>query len=150
MSSPFAKPDEPKEISEVNVVPLADVSLVLLIILLVLSPMLRQNMLPLRAAADSTAPETPSPVELLAPQVPELVLVVSLAQDAFAVGARRFTDSAAFSEHLRGLLNIRGDKKVFLEPRPEVSVGAVVRALETIKACGAESVALVQVQEAPK
>ena len=53
MSGPFMRAEQAKEIAEVNVVPLADVSLVLLIILLVLSPMMRQSMLHVKAAADS-------------------------------------------------------------------------------------------------
>lgn len=144
MSSPFARVDEPKAISEVNVVPLADVSLVLLIILLVLSPMMRQSMLHVRAAAESAKPEVVPPEELLLHKAPELVLVVGLTPDGLVVGRDRFTDPGSFMGRMQEELARRSDKKVFLSPHPEVPVGLVVHTLETIKTCGAESVALVQ------
>lgn len=149
MSSPFARADAPKEIAEVNVVPLADVSLVLLIILLVLSPMIRQSMLHVRTAGESSKPEiAATPEELLTPKAPELVLVAAVNPDGYALGQRRFATAVEFVAALRGELAGRTDKKVFLSPHPEVPVGAVVDALETIKTSGAESVALVQTQEA--
>lgn len=147
MSSPFARLDQAREISEVNVVPLADVSLVLLIMLLVLSPMMRQSMLHVRAAAESRTPQPATPERLFAPKLPELVLIVGLRPDGLLVGAQRFSEPAELADFLRAELARRADKKVFLEPHPEVPVGSVVRALETIKASGAESVALVQTQD---
>ena len=149
MSSPFAAAQEAKEIAEVNVVPLADVSLVLLIILLVLSPMMRQAMLHVHTAADSKKPEIMAPEELLAPKPPDLVLVVGLNPDGLVVGDRRFSDPGEFIGYMQGELSRRSDKKVFLSPNPDVPVGLVVHTLETIKTCGAESVALVQTAEGP-
>ena len=135
------------EISEVNVVPLADVSLVLLIILLVLSPMMRQSMLHVRTAADSLKPQPAMPKELFAPQPPELVLIVGLRPNGLFVGSQHFSKPTELADFLRAKLARRADKKVFLEPRPDVPVGLIVRALETIKTSGAESVALVQTQD---
>lgn len=135
----------PSEISEVNVVPLADVSLVLLIILLVLSPLMRQRLLPVRQAG--AAPVAPA-AELLG-EAPDLVLVVGLDAQGFALGARRLATAAELAPVLRQELDRRADKKVFLSPSPEVAVDLVVQALETIKACGARSVALVQSQDEP-
>jgi biopolymer transport protein ExbD len=149
VSSPFAEEAQAKEIAEVNVVPLADVSLVLLIILLVLSPMMRQAMLHVRTAADSGKPEILPPEELLAPKPPELVLVVGLNPDGLVVGPQRFSDPGSFIGYMQEELARRADKKVFLSPSPEVPVGLVVHTLETLKTCGAESVALVQTQEQP-
>ena len=145
MSNPFARGDAAREISEVNVVPLADVSLVLLIILLVLSPMMRQSMLRVRAAAESSKPEAAPPAPSLAPA--ELVLVVGLNPDGLVVGGQRFADPGEFMGYMQRELARRADKKVFLSPHPDVPVGLVVHTLETLKTCGAESVALVQTQD---
>ena len=142
---PFARGQASREISDVNVVPLADVSLVLLIILLVLSPMLRQNMLHVRAAGRSAQPQSPIPDEILAaPKPAELVLVVGLNPDGLVLGGRRFSGPGEFIGYLTEELQRRPDKKVFLSPHEDVSVGLIVNTLETIKSCGAESVALVQ------
>jgi biopolymer transport protein ExbD len=147
MSGPFMRAEQAKEISEVNVVPLADVSLVLLIILLVLSPMMRQSMLHVKAAAQSPKQEVVPPEELLLNKPPELVLVVGLTPDGPVVGDQRFSDAGSFIGYMQAELARRSDKKVFLSPGPEIPVGLVVHTLETIKTCGAESVALVQSQE---
>jgi len=137
--------DFPEAISEVNVVPLADVSLVLLMILLVLSPMMRHRLLPVRAAAPAPAAVPAS--ELLAQEPPELVLLVGLDAEGFLLGSRRLASAAELAAALRPELERRRDKKVFLSPAPDVAVDLVVRALETLKACGARSVALVQSQD---
>ncbi|MBI4375656.1 MAG: biopolymer transporter ExbD [Elusimicrobia bacterium] len=144
MSSPFHQAEEAREISEVNVVPLADVSLVLLIILLVLSPMMTQSMLKVKTAAkqerleseDLTPPEPQKPAEV--------VLVVALGPTGLVVGNQFFSDTDRFAIFMRQELARRTDRKVFLAPGPEIAHGMVVRTLELIKSCGAESVALVQ------
>ncbi|MBI3548644.1 MAG: biopolymer transporter ExbD [Elusimicrobia bacterium] len=147
MSGPFRHEVEMREIAEVNVVPLADVSLVLLIMLLVLSPMMAQSMLRVSAAAESSAPpisqRDPTP-----PPPPELVLVVGLQPGVITVGERIFKEPSSFVAHMRDALSTRTDKKVFLSPSGEVATGQVVVMLETLKACGASSVSLVQIQEA--
>lgn len=147
MSSAFFRDEQPEAISEVNVVPLADVSLVLLIILLVLSPMMRQSMLHVRSAGEAARPRAPAPDELLAPRPPELVLVVALTPEGFRLAGRAYATGADVAAALREQLAGRADKKVFLMPHPESTVELVVRALETVKGAGADSVALVQVQE---
>jgi len=149
MSNPFAEPDLPKEISEVNVVPLADVSLVLLIILLLLSPMMTQSMLHVKTAGRAVEPLTASmPEEYPAKQ--EVVLAVALGPNGFSVGEKTFASPGDFMSFMKDELAKRSDKKVFLTPYPEALHGAVVHALELIKSCGAESVALVQVEEEAK
>ncbi len=148
MPNPFHKDETAQEISEVNVVPLADVSLVLLIIMLLLSPMMAQSMLHVRTAAkaaDDPAPflEESSPRE----KPPELVLVVDLGPGGIAVGERLFATPPQLMDFLRTELPRRGDRKVFLAPAPDVTHGAVVDLLETIRLAGASSVALVQTVE---
>lgn len=145
MSSPFHRPDEPKEISEVNVVPLADVSLVLLIILLLLSPMMTQSMLKVKTAGrDSSAPPIQEPIT---PPPQEVVLAVAVTPQGFSVGDRVFSSKRDLKLFLQDELLRRTDKKVFVTPHPDVAHGDVVDALELVKESGAESVALVQTQE---
>jgi biopolymer transport protein ExbD len=148
---PFRRWEEPKEISEVNVVPLADVSLVLLIILLILSPMMTQAMLQIQAAGrgkDEPPPAEQPPTEPAAAQPQDLVLVVALGTDVIAVGDKSFKSTAEFMAFMAGELGKRADKKVFLTPHPDVTHGKVVNMIESLKDCGASSVALVQVEEA--
>jgi biopolymer transport protein ExbD len=146
MSHPFSESEAQKEISEVNVVPLADVSLVLLIILLVLSPMMTQSMMHVKTAGKAVESATPPPLEETPPQQ-EVVLAVSLNPDGLAVGDKVFHDPGDFVAFMKAELVRRTDKKVFLTPHPDVAHGVVVHTLELIKSCGAQSVALVQVEE---
>lgn len=147
MNSPFQRNEESKEISEVNIVPLADVSLVLLIILMVLSPMMSQSMLMVKAAAQAKpiAEVEPEPLEL--PKEVEPNLIVNLRPDAIIVNGQPFRGMAVFVGHMAKTLTRRKDKKVFLSPHGEVSNGRVVHMLELLKQCGAESVALVQTEQ---
>lgn len=149
MSGPFMGQEESREISEVNVVPLADVSLVLLIILLLLSPMLAQSSLRVKAAGQAAPSSAPAPEEApLPPKPPELVLAVGLDERGLTLAGETFSDPGSFMGALKDALARRDDKKVFLAPGPDVPHGLVVHTLETIKTCGASAVALVQIQEA--
>jgi biopolymer transport protein ExbD len=147
MATPFVRSEELQEISEVNVVPLADVSLVLLIILLILSPMMTQTVLSIQAAAKQPGSKAVLS-EATVPQQ-EMVLVVGLAPDRITVGERAFPDEEPLLPYMKAELESRQDKKVFLMPHPDVLHGRVVRMIEALKSCGAQSVALVQVQEEP-
>lgn len=145
MPNPFHKDEGLQEISEVNVVPLADVSLVLLIIMLLLSPMMAQSMLHVRTAAKAADDPAPLLDAFPAPEKPpEFVLLVDLGPGGIAVGERLFATPPQLAAYLREELPRRGDRKVFLAPAPEVTHGAVVDLLETIRLAGASSVALVQ------
>lgn len=143
MSLPFRRENPGREISEINVVPLADVSLVLLIILLLLSPMMAQHRLLVRTAGPPAKAGSPAPEALLKPP-PELVLAVSLSPQGPAVGDRLFSGPGEFMDYMRDELSRRADRKVFLAPHPDAPHGLVVHTIETLKSCGAESVALVQ------
>ena len=149
MSAPFRRQEDYAAISEINVVPLADVSLVLLIILLLLSPMMTQNMLRVKTAGKAAQAAEP-PEAPAGPAEPELVLAVSLGPAGLAVGDRLFAGEAEFSAFMKEELAKRSDRKVFLAPHPEILHGLVVETIEIIRACGAESVALVQTQDPPE
>lgn len=153
MVDPFRREVESKEICEVNVVPLADVSLVLLIILLILSPMMTQAMLQVQAAGRSKEEppqaEEPGPEEPKEAQPQDMVLVVALGPDSVSLGEKTFKGTSEFMVFLQGELSRRADKKVFLSPHPDVTHGKVVNMIESLKDCGAASVALVQVAESP-
>ncbi len=152
MPSPYLRRDEPEPIAEVNVVPLADVSLVLLIIVLTLSPMASQAMLRLRTAAAKTADRAPIPGEdPLQPAPPLAVLAVGLTPAGdFVEDGRLLSGDAALRAWLLPELARRSpgpDRRVFLSPDLDASNGRVVAAVEAIRACGASSVALVQVAD---
>ncbi|MFA5141056.1 MAG: biopolymer transporter ExbD [Elusimicrobiota bacterium] len=147
MATPFVRSEELQEISEVNVVPLADVSLVLLIILLILSPMMTQAVLSIQAAGKRPGSNAVPSDATVPPQ--EMILVVGLAPDRITVGDRAFPDEKPLLPFMKAELESRQDKKVFLMPHPDVLHGKVVHMLEVLKSCGAQSVALVQVQEEP-
>ncbi|MBI4386793.1 MAG: biopolymer transporter ExbD [Elusimicrobia bacterium] len=142
---PLGGRDElPSVISDVNVVPLADVSLVLLILLMVLSPMMTQEMLKVKVAATSQSSEA------VPPEAQELVLVVQIRSQGMWIGAERFTSLGAFVARMTQVLSAREDRKVFVVPDPDVATGRIVHMLETLRGCGASSVALVQTDtEAP-
>ncbi len=148
-NSPFFRRDEAVPISDVNVVPLADVSLVLLIILLVLSPMAAQSMLKIQAAAaKSETSKVPSAGEdPLKPTLPEPVLSVGLSSQGYLFDGHSLTNDRAIYAALKPRLVGREDKKVFLTPELDVPNGRVVHAIETLQACGAATVALVQVYD---
>ncbi len=141
MSRSLSEGDEPELAAEINVVPLADVSLVLLIIVLVLAPMRLESTLHLQTAG--RAPEG-APAAAPAALPPELVLVVDLGPSGYAVSGKFFTERRDFREHMTRELSARDDRKVFLAPHPEAAHGLVVDAMEDLKSCGAQSVALVQ------
>ena len=148
MADPFRRDDLPAEISDINVVPLADVSLVLLILLLVLSPMMAQSMLHVKTAAQAqeALPERFKQTYAL-PSSRDLVLVVDLGPKGIAVGANFFVSHGEFVAFMTGELSRRSDRKVFLAPHPDVTHGTVVHMLDTLKTCGAASLALVQSSE---
>lgn len=150
MASPFVRHQEAEPIADVNVVPLADVSLVLLIILLVLSPMASQSMLRVHAAAARAAAKAPEPLEdPLNPTPPPPALTLELTPQGYVAGGRLLSD-AQLCPWLQGELAGRPkeeDRKAFLAPELDVTHGRVVSAIEAIQACGAPSVALVQVAD---
>lgn len=141
-AGPFHREEDPEPVSDVNVVPLADVSLVLLIILMVLSPMMTQSMLKLKTAAQPSVP--PRLEQVLPPQQPEMILVVTMQAQGMSVGERYFQGMGAFLPYVTEELARRQDKKVFLVPHPDAPNGRVVNLLEMLRQCGADSVALVQ------
>ena len=134
--------DDFKEISEVNVVPLADVSLVLLIILLLLSPMLNQAVLKVQVASGGVSPvesdPKPQPKKLPSP------ILVSIQPDGFYLDQKVFPDLTRLAYALVRELKSRSEKKVLVAPHAQILHGEVVRILDLVKQCGAETVTLVK------
>ncbi|MBI4057667.1 MAG: biopolymer transporter ExbD [Elusimicrobia bacterium] len=130
--------EEMKEISEVNVVPLADVSLVLLIILLLLSPMLTQAVLKVQVASGGGSSPSTASVPTPGP------LVVSIQSNGFFVGNKVFSDLNQLAYAVMAELRVRKEKKVLVAPYPQILHGEVVRVLDLMKQCGADSVSLVK------
>ena len=148
MNNPFARAHEAEAISDVNVVPLADVSLVLLIILLVLSPMAAQSMLKVASAAAKAEDKGPKPgVDPLNPPPPEPVLTVGLSAEGYTLDGVPLGGDAELRRALLPKLYGREDRKVFLAPELETRHERVVAAVEQIHACGASSVALIQLAD---
>jgi len=148
VTDPFRREAAVKEIAEVNIVPLADVSLVLLILLMVLSPMMTQDMLRVQAAAqEKEPPADQAPPPPASQEAKEMVLVVALHASGMSIGDNFFRGPGEFIPYMTSILAVRTDKKVFLAPDAPVPTGLVVNMIETLKRCGASSVALVQSAE---
>src|SRR5450755_2229508 len=95
-------------LSEVNVIPLADLSLVLLIILMVLSPMVNQALIQVKAsqaAAAQTREELPA-------AEPETPIIVSFAPGALKLNGTVMGSDIEFAGRLEGILLNRKDKSV--------------------------------------
>lgn len=130
----FDNPGEENAIiSQINVTPLVDVMLVLLIIFMVAAPILQQGV------------ELDLPKETLAPIEGEgEQLVVSVDQHgAVFLGQGNAVDVSGLGERLKGILETRQDKRVFIRADQKVTYGMVMSVMGSIRRAGIDKVGLI-------
>jgi biopolymer transport protein ExbD len=118
----------PQAIGEINVTPLVDVVLVLLLVFMVTAPMMSRGI-------DVSVPVASQP------QIaPEDRLTVSVnAQGRVYVGDKP-VNLVLLEDHLRGLLQGRTSKVVYLRADEKLSYGQVIQVVDKMKTAGVEQI----------
>lgn len=120
-------------ISAINVTPLVDVMLVLLIIFMVAAPILQQGV------------ELDLPQETIAPiEGNDEQLVISINQDGkIFIGSKNEVAISDLTQRVKGIIERREDKRVFIRADKRVSYGEVMSVMATIKRGGISKVGLI-------
>jgi biopolymer transport protein ExbD/biopolymer transport protein TolR len=127
--------------AEINVIPMADIMLVLLIIFMVVVPMIQQQ------GPVDLAPVT-APKELPGGEQEDAVFVTIERDGGVFVGMRRM-ERDAVGTRVKDLLANRADRTVYLKSDARARYGAVVGAVDEIRAAGVEQLALVTERARP-
>ena len=125
--------DSSGSISQINVTPLVDVMLVLLIIFMVAAPILQQGV------------ELELPKETIVPiegDGEQLVVSVDREGKVF-IGKGNEVQVNGLGEKLKGILERRSDKRVFIKADRRVSYGEVMAVMGSIRRSGIEKVGLI-------
>ena len=129
------KPKTGETMSEPNVVPMTDVMLVLLIIMMVITPML-QNKLSLDLAQTNNAVKLPDANK-------DTAVIVSITRDgAIYLKAKRINVDQLTAE-VRNQLKGQLQKVVFIQSDQRAKYGAVLKAVDDVRAAGVEQLALI-------
>lgn len=129
------KPKTGETMSEPNVVPMTDVMLVLLIIMMVITPML-QNKLSLELA------QTNNPVKL--PNAnKDTAVIVSITRDGAVYLKAKRIDVSQLTGAVRKQLQGQLQKVVFIQSDQRAKYGAVLKAVDDVRAAGVEQLALI-------
>ena len=119
--------------SDINVTPLVDVMLVLLIIMMIVAPLLQQGV-PVRvplAANSSEKPETQNQT-----------VVAITADKRYFVNAVQ-VQQADMGRRINDLLDKAKEKVVIIKADEDVEYGAVMEAMDTLRAAGIEDMGLI-------
>ena len=125
--------DEEPLVADINVTPLVDVMLVLLIIFMIAAPMLHQGIEVNLPEAD--AQELPLRVED--------PLVLSVNQQGLVFVRDQPIHPSQLVEHLKPILEARGDSSLFLKGDEALPYGKVIEVLNVLQQGGIEQVGLV-------
>ena len=118
--------------ADINVTPLIDVLLVLLIIFIVVAPVAPR-------AFDASLPPDADP--LATPTAASLVLEIG--SDEYRLNSSPILTLRDLDEKLRGLLEARRDRTLFVRPSDNLRYGRLVDALDVAKGAGAARIGLV-------
>ena len=119
--------------SDINVTPLVDVMLVLLIIMMIVTPMLQQGVAVILPNAVNTVPK---------PDTQDSVTVAVGRDGSLYVNAKPTTE-AELPTKLNELLENKTQKIVFLRADQEARYGAVMSAMDGLRAAQIEDIALI-------
>jgi biopolymer transport protein TolR len=119
--------------SDINVTPLVDVMLVLLIIMMVVAPLLQQGVTVRLPVATNSTPK---------PETQEQTVLAIAANRTMYLNARPVQE-VELTTKINDLLESRTDKTVLIKADEEVEYGAVMAAMDSLRAAGVEDIGLI-------
>jgi biopolymer transport protein ExbD len=119
--------------SDINVTPLVDVMLVLLIIMMIVAPLLQQGVSVKLPTATNTAEK---------PETQGQTVVAITADKRYFVNAVQ-VQQADMGKRITELLDKAKEKVVIIKADEDVEYGAVMEAMDTLRAAGIEDMGLI-------
>ena len=119
--------------SDINVTPLVDVMLVLLIIMMIVAPLLQQGVAVTLPVATNTSEK---------PETQEQTVVAITADKRFFVNAVQVQQND-LARRIETLLEEKKEKIVIIKADEDVEYGAVMEAMDTLRAAGIEDMGLI-------
>jgi len=119
--------------SDINVTPLVDVMLVLLIIMMIVTPMLNQGVAVILPKASNTVPK---------PDTQDQV-TVAIGRDGGIYLQAKPVQEAELATKLNEILENKHEKIVFVRADEEAKYGAVMAAMDQLRAAQIEDIALI-------
>ena len=119
--------------SDINVTPLVDVMLVLLIIMMIVAPLLQQGVAVTLPVATNTSEK---------PETQEQTVVAITADKRFFVNAVQ-VQQGDLARRIEQLLEEKKEKIVIIKADEDVEYGAVMEAMDTLRAAGIEDMGLI-------
>ena len=119
--------------SDINVTPLVDVMLVLLIIMMIVAPLLQQGVSVKLPTATNTAEK---------PETQGQTVVAITADKRYFVNAVQ-VQQADMGKRINDLLDKAKEKVVIIKADEDVEYGAVMEAMDTLRAAGIEDMGLI-------
>ena len=120
--------------SDINVTPLVDVMLVLLIIMMIVAPLLQ-------AGVDLTLPTATN--SLPRPETQDQTVVAIDVRGRFFVGVSEVMRKDDLGRRVQEVLDTKKEKVVLIKADRGVSYGAVMEAMDQLRASGIEDMALI-------
>jgi biopolymer transport protein ExbD len=119
--------------SDINVTPLVDVMLVLLIIMMIVAPLLQQGVAVTLPIATNTSEK---------PETQEQTVLAITADKRLFVNAVQI-DEANLPKRITDVLEEKKEKIVIIKADVDVEYGAVMSAMDTLRAAGIEDMGLI-------
>ena len=119
--------------SDINVTPLVDIMLVLLIIMMIVAPLLQQGVAVTLPTATNTSEK---------PETQEQTVVAITADKRFFVNAVQ-VQQQDLGKRIMDLLEEKKEKIVIIKADEDVEYGAVMEAMDTLRAAGIEDMGLI-------